>query len=313
MEYGGTNDKHIKRDTMKGVITIFTLPTEIEDLALTLNNLKRASNHIKQEVEFKVDITMCLSDTMVNWKKTPIPKEYIISRVKEYTKKLLDWCHYELYFEHGNEILGCDSHRRKSLLNNQDADFFIILDCDVITNDVILNYITSAYKGLTDKGLTDFIITPQINKMWDKSWDVITNKKYKNWTHKQALDSDPYKETIINETVNLIGVPSFKFAGGWFTTISKSLFNKIGVPDSFGHYGSYDTYIMQCCSIMTLEGIPINQFVMENCICWEYFKYRTNDTIKDYICLIDRKDEYRKISNVNYKQELINFANKLKK
>ena len=35
-----------------------------------------------------------------------------------------------------------------------------------------------------------------------------------------------------------------KFAGGWFTCIHKSILDKITVPESFGHYGMEDTFLM---------------------------------------------------------------------
>ena len=52
---------------MKGVITIFALPQELEDLALTLYNLKRNSIYLDTTVKYKVEITMCLSDKLTNW------------------------------------------------------------------------------------------------------------------------------------------------------------------------------------------------------------------------------------------------------
>ena len=43
---------------MKGVISIFCLPQELEDLALTLNGLKRNSVFLDDDIKYKVDITM---------------------------------------------------------------------------------------------------------------------------------------------------------------------------------------------------------------------------------------------------------------
>lgn len=62
---------------MKGIITIFALPQELEDLALTLYNLKRNSIYLDPNIQYKIDITMCLSDELTDWDKTKLPKEYI--------------------------------------------------------------------------------------------------------------------------------------------------------------------------------------------------------------------------------------------
>ena len=43
---------------MKGVITIFALPQELEDLALTLYNLKRNSVYLDASIKYKVEVTM---------------------------------------------------------------------------------------------------------------------------------------------------------------------------------------------------------------------------------------------------------------
>jgi hypothetical protein len=47
---------------MKGIISIFALPQELEDLALTLERLKRNSVYLDGSVQYKIDITMSLSD-----------------------------------------------------------------------------------------------------------------------------------------------------------------------------------------------------------------------------------------------------------
>ena len=75
---------------MKGIISIFTMPQELEDLALTLERLKRNSAFIDNSVEYKVDITMCLSDELTDWENSRLPKEYIKDRSIELCEKYLD-------------------------------------------------------------------------------------------------------------------------------------------------------------------------------------------------------------------------------
>ena len=116
---------------MKGVITIFALPQELEDLALTLNMLKRNSVYLDHSVSYKVDITLCLSDELTDWEQTKLPKEYFKQRTTELVTKYLDWCEWELLWG-GENILGCVSQRRHSLTQNPTADFFIWLDCDFV-------------------------------------------------------------------------------------------------------------------------------------------------------------------------------------
>lgn len=297
---------------MKGVITIFAMPQEIEDLALTLHNLKINSVFLDNNVIYKVDITMCLSDELTDWENTKLPKEYFKERTQELCAKYLDWCEYELVIENGKQILGCVSQRRESWKKNQDADFFIWLDTDILFKESTLFYAENAYRMISEQGVDMFVVTPQFVKQWDNTWDVIVHKNYWNQPINYHLTNNVFKDVYPQqEKVNISQILSFKFAGGWFTLISKKLLDIIGVPDSFGHYGLEDTFIMICSSILVQKEIPVYQFVMENLLCGENHKYRTNQTIKSYIVSKDRKEEFRKIAEDNWQKEISNFNTKL--
>ena len=89
---------------MKGIISIFVMPQELEDLALTLDGLKRNSVYLDGSVQYKIDITMCLSDELTNLEESTLPKDYIWQRTAELCKKYLGWCEYELRIETESEI-----------------------------------------------------------------------------------------------------------------------------------------------------------------------------------------------------------------
>lgn len=293
---------------MKGIITIFALPQELEDLALTLNMLKRNSVFRDKSIDYKVEITMCLSDELTDWKKTFLPKEYIRERTIELCKKYLGWCEYKLKIETKSEILGCVSQRRYSLKNNPDADFFIWLDCDFTFKDTTLFYSASSFKMLREAGIDMFIVTPQFVKQWDNTWDVIVNERFCNHQLDYELISDVYEDTLpqIGE-VAIKEIETFKFAGGWFTLISKSLLDKVGVPSSLGHYGLEDTFVIECAKIMKSKGEQVSQFIMENLIIGESYIQRPNETVKSFISSKNRKAEFTKIANDNFANELKHF------
>ena len=294
---------------MKGVITIFALPQELEDLALTLNLLKRNSVFRDKTVALKVEVTMCLSDELTDWKNTILPKNYIAERTTELCQKFLSgWCDYELILETGSEILGCVSQRRKSLHNNPDADFFIWLDCDFIFKDTTLFYSVASYKMIKESGIDNFIITPQFVKQWDNTWDIIVNEKFINQPINYHESSDVYEDTLIEHgEINIKEIRSIKFAGGWFTCLSADLLKKTGIPESFGHYGLEDTFIIECMKIMQLENNTTSQFIMENLVIGESYIQRPNDTIKKYIASKNRKQEFIKIATDNFRNEIKNF------
>jgi hypothetical protein len=289
---------------MKGIISIFTMPQEIDDLALTLERLKRNSAYIDNSIQYKVDLTMCLSDELTDWENSKLPKEYFKDRAVEMCEKYLDWCLWDLNWDNPN-ILGCVSQRRFSLKNNPDADFFIWLDCDIVFKDTTLYYASSAYQMINNAGMDMFVITPQFVKQWDNTWDVVVNKKYLNEPINYHLNCNIYEEGLPQmEEVNVTQINQIKFAGGWFTLITKPLLNKLGIPESFGHYGLEDTFIMFGSSILNQRGENISQFVLENLIVGENHTNRPTQSIKKYLSLKDRKEEFKKIAHSNFEIEL---------
>jgi hypothetical protein len=57
--------------------------------------LKRNSIYLDPQFQYKIDITMCLSDELTNWNESKLPKEYIQERTTELVTKFLDWCEWE--------------------------------------------------------------------------------------------------------------------------------------------------------------------------------------------------------------------------
>ena len=283
------------------------MPQELEDLALTLNMLKRNSVFRDRSIDYKVDITMCLSDELTDWENSKLPKEYVKQRTIELVEKYLGWCLWDLQWDNPN-ILGCVSQRRFSLQRNPDADFFIWLDCDFTFKDTTLFYSASSFKMLREAGMDMFVVTPQFVKQWDNTWDVIVNERFWNHQLDYELVSDVYEDTLpqIGE-VAVKEIETFKFAGVWFTLITKSLLQKTGVPESLGHYGLEDTFVIECAKIMKSKGEPVSQFIMENLIIGESYTQRPNETVKSFISSKNRKAEFTKIANDNFANELKSF------
>ena len=292
---------------MKGIISIFAMPQELEDLALTLERLKRNSVFIDPSVEYGIEITMCLSDELTDWENSKIPKEYIRERSIELCQKYLDWCKWEIVHD-TNEVLGCVSQRRYSLRNNPDADFFIWLDTDMVFKDTTLYYATSAYQMIKAAGMDMFVVTPQFVKQWDNTWDIIVNKNYWNKSINYHLNSNIYADGLPQlEEVNVAQINALKFAGGWFTLISKPLLDRIGIPESFGPYGLEDTFVMVCGSLLSQKEELVGQFVLENLIIGENHKNRPNQSIRKYLSIKDRKEEFKQIAHSNWEIEVNKF------
>lgn len=293
---------------MRNVIGIFILPYEIDDLEITLENLRKASYYCDGKNEIILDVTMCTSDDMVDWKHSSVPKTYFEDKFLTLSNKT-DWC--VKYFRNSETIKGCLSHRKMMLETYKDADSFTWLDTDIVFDERTFSYIQNTILQISE--LTNyFIITPEIVKVWDNTWDCIVNENFLDSPLNYQKTNNPYKdsglkgEVSIEEVVNQIeGQPHFKFAGGWFSTISSTLLSRVGLPESFGHYGPDDTFIMWASHILKEKNkVDIKQFKMKNLVVCENYKYRNSVHMKNHILPYDRRIEFRSLGEAHFSEEL---------
>ena len=293
---------------MRIVISIFCLPYEIDELENTLNQLKKASYYLSGKNEWVVDVTLSLSNDLINWNKSSIPKSYFEDKLLKLSAQT-DWCAKN--FQTSTEINGCVSQRRFSLNKNTDADYFIWLDTDIIFEERTLSYIENTMAAI--KNVTPYsVITPEIVKVWDNTWDCLVNEEFIDKPLDYQKTNDPYKDSGIKGDVTVESVrnnfqnqPRFKFAGGWMTCLSGDLVRKIGVPESFGHYGYEDTFIMWASEkLIQTQQLDIQQFKLKNLVVCENYKYRSNYHYLNNLSAYDKREEYRKIAESNFKDEL---------
>lgn len=293
---------------MKVVISIFCLPYEIDDLENTLNQLKKASHYIDKKIDWYLDVTMCLADDMVNWNKSSLPKKFFEDKLLKLLSTT-DWCTKNI--QTSTEIKGCVSQRRYSLEKHREADYFIWLDCDIIFDERTLFYIEQGMKG-TNKDYLNSVITPEIVRVWDNTWDCIVNEQFLDKPFDYQKTNDPYKDSgvigdISIESVNNYKSPQsqFKFAGGWMTCLSGELLRKIGIPDGLGHYGLEDTFIMVASTVLQQKyNTNIQQFKIKNLVICENYKYRDNSFYKSFLSVNDMRETYLAFAEENAQMEL---------
>jgi hypothetical protein len=282
-------------------IAIHTLPQEIDRLEEILIQLKNNSNHIPEN-NIIVDVVLNLN--LVEWSKSIIPRSFFIDKFNNLEKLTQTWAKTKFEINEDGTIQGCVSHRRK-IINKTEAEAVLLLDTDIIFSPTLLFHFIHSVKALKEH-YPYYIITPQTTPMWDNSWDVIINNQFKDdGIHFQSRD--PYKYAQCLGEVNIKPINGFKFGGGWATLISTPLLKYIGVPESLGHYGLEDTYIMLCSQMMKQKGINVTQFVLENEIITEDHLFRFNP-YKNYISAIDKREEFKQIAHANFQNEINKFG-----
>jgi len=283
-------------------IIIHLMPHEIDWFEWQSKQLKAGSCYIEDKVV--IDVTLNLN--LVDWKNSQIPKQYFIDKFHQ-IKQLFDWC--EIIFEanDNNTCLGIDDKRRNSI-RKYNPDNFVYLDCDLIFKPETLALLISSAKTINDDY---YIISPQTPKLWDYTWDVLVNNIYLNQQYgfEKTIDSYSILNTDYGE-ISLSPINVFKFGGGWFNLISAKLLKFTNIPDSFGPYGIDDTYVMYCCDIMRQKQLNPQQYVVNNLVVAENYKYRDNP-YSQYLKIINKKDEYRTQAENNFGIELSNFNNKI--
>lgn len=276
------------------------MPHEIDWLEWQLKQLKQGSSYLEKEDKVIVDITLNLN--LIDWNNSLLPKSFFINKFNQLLK-YLDWCDNIIDINEDGSCLGIDDKRRNSIRTTI-SDNIVYLDCDIIFKPETLFLLINSSKQIKNDY---YIVSPQTPKLWDSTWDILVNENYINEKYGFEKIIDPY--SILNvyyEDVILSPINKFKFGGGWFNLLSTNLLKLTDIPDSFGPYGIDDTYVMYCCDIMRSYNIDVQQYVIQNLIVVENYKYRFNP-YSDYLKIIDNKDEYRKQAENNFNIELNKF------
>jgi hypothetical protein len=285
-------------------IVIHLLPQEIDWFEWQIKQLKQGSYYLEEDDKVIIDVTLNLN--LVDWSQSQLPKQFFIDKFLQ-LEKICDWCETQFIVDGENKCLGCDDKRREAIRSTV-ADNILYLDSDLIFKPETLKYLMDSAKAIPNEY---YIVSPQIIKLWDNSWDCLVNSNYIDLPASQDYkNADPYL-VILNQSsqISLNPINQFKFGGGWFNLLSTKLLKLTDMPDSFGPYGVDDTYVMLCCNVMKQKGYDVQQYVLEEIVVAENMKYRWNP-YQEYLYLINKQDEFRKQAESNLNKEIEFFINR---
>ena len=285
---------------MKYCISIFALPHEIDDLELTLIQLGKAFQYVDSD-NFILDVTLGVSPNLTLWDSSELKLDYFKDKFIILQKKCW-WAKNKFFRLSEDKVQGCVSKRRQTWLDHKDVDYHIWLDTDIIFDERTLAYIDNVSQQLDDES----IITPEIVKVWDNSWDCLVNENFIKEPIDYQKTNNPFKDSGIKGDISVENVicnwpnhPTMKFAGGWFTCISRKLLDRVTVPESFGHYGLEDTFLMYACDKLKIG----TQYKIKNLVICENYLFRDNVYLTNRLASVSRKDEFLKIAQENFQKE----------
>jgi hypothetical protein len=259
---------------MKYHISIHISPYEIDNYQLFIHQLRRNLNYIDNEIIFNPYLN--LSNYFYDWDNSVLKSDFFINKFNELNKIVENQVTLDSVINFDNKILGALSYKREfiSKYKNQ-VDAFIWFDSDMIFPDDLLFYLINSFESINQEYC---IITPQITKLWDNTWDILVNEKYINQypNHDNYFNFDGYKLYNQPEVKELIENNHYtKFASGWGNLLSSGLFKKyISFTDSLGHYGIDDTFIMYAIDLYKQKGNNIKQFIVNNLVVIENNKFK---------------------------------------
>lgn len=274
---------------MKYRIVQYLQPWEIDDFEHQVHTLLISSAHLSSEDEIIWDVTLNMSDSVTDWNNTRIPKQYLLDKYK-YLRILVQQ-YYTAEFDTDEQIQGCTDKRRSC--QSKEHDFVIWLDSDLHFSHLTLPYLVMSSKEIKE---TNFMISPQIIKYWDNSWDSLVNERFLNEanSHRDYFDRYTLDRIVYGNEVGLRPNLHMKFGGGWFNLFERSVFDIVPLPDALGAYAPDDTYLTACSNKSgtrqyILTGVVVTEIGNRYLDSKDYLKNYFSIKIQDKSKITDRE------------------------
>jgi hypothetical protein len=248
-------------------ITGHLMPWELDYALLSFTQLKKSKYYLKEEDEVFIDSTLNLSSYLINWEESKIPKEFFISKFENLQALLKDYkCRFKIY--DGDQLYGGLNTTFESTEDH--IDYYMIMNPDMYFNEKLLAHLIEGSKIIDNEC---FAITPQIAKLWDITWDPISNYIWKDVPHDKWKSLDVFDVRYISKTIDsdikLTPLNIHKWAG-WFDLYNKKTWEYFYSVDGWNGYGPNDLYSMTLAQLAKNQGLDFQQYVLENQIVCEY-------------------------------------------
>lgn len=279
-------------------IVQYIQPWEIDDLERQINKMIGSSYLIESSHEVIWDVSMNID--MVDWQNSHIKKEFFLDKFN-YLKYLTS-LYFKQQFSVDADIKGAADKKRSCADKKQ--DYSIWLDSDLFFPETALAYVIKSTENLDPSEY--LIITPEIIKYWDSSWDCITHEKFLSqpFNHRDFFDLYSLDSLLLENSLSVSQLPQgvLKFGSGWLTTLSDRLIKATRIPEELGSYGADDTYIMLCGNKLGTKQLIIKGLVVSEI----GNKYLENKNYYKPQLSILTKDK-SKISEEDFRKLIIKF------
>lgn len=290
------------------------MPWEIDYAFMSFTQLKKTYFHIPDDVEIRIDAALNCSNHLIDWDNTKLPKQFFIDKFNSLLVLLKDYTVNPIIYEGDNNYGFFDVQK---LAYEKDVDYYMGLCPDVYFSEHVIPLFLESVKQIPNKY---FVITTEIYKMWDNTWDEITNEKYLNIPYEKWNEGDIFKirYDLKNDTEDVYLSKTNKSKWAWWCDFySKEFYETIApIPDEWIGYGGWDYYSMLISEDIKSKGADFQQYILKGQTAFEYTigdfknggftKYH-----KDYFSIKTNAIEQRKIFEENLPYYLNRQVNKL--
>ena len=237
------------------------MPWEIDNALLTFTQLKKSYYYLPKDVNVTIETVLNLSSKFIDWEESKLPKEFFVTKYNDLSLLLSDYNHIKRIYDK-DEIYGFLDLQRESI--SPEVDYYIGVCPDFYFSEHLLTLLIESAKIVSNKY---FVITPQIYKRWDHTWDEITDPNYINVPYNNWEDYDVYdirhQIKIKNEDMSLMPIQRSKWAW-WFDLYNKAFYEELcPVHDDWKGYGPWDWYSMMLSEHAKSQGIDFQQYLLK--------------------------------------------------
>ena len=287
----------------KTLVVIHVMPGELEMFERFMTQYRNALSHLNpSEDDVTLKVSLNLNPELTDWDNSELKQDFFVNKfatlfngIRNINEIILD-----------TSLWGTTQQKRESISLNYDQ--FVFCDADIMLHEYQLK--TQLNVSYQLDGM--YIVSPSIPRWWDPSWDILVHSKHKEMNlgtaHSQEVVEGSYTQPI--EELSAKRIPFIKFGCGMHTLYSKSFWNLMGIPESFGGYGPEDTFGMTCAQLAIQKGYDIKQYVLDGLYITEDY-INCKPSYKDKFKPFDRKKEFYSKAESVAREEVINFIKRI--
>ena len=252
---------------MKVKISYHIMPYEIDYALVSYMQLKKTFYHLPKNVDIEIDTVMNCSNYLIDWDKTKLPKSFFIQKFND-LEILLNGYKVNSKIYEGNECYGLLDMQRDSYCG---ADYYINITPDMYFSEYLLPLMLEATKVIPNKY---YVVTPEIHKMWDHTWDEITNQRYIDVPYADWNSTDVFEirhnMKIDNAEVRLEPTQRSKWAW-WLDLYNREFYEELApVQDDWYGYGPWDWWSLMLTEYVKARGVDFQEYILRGQTIFEY-------------------------------------------